>query len=250
MKTNYNYELIHDYLHGLLDSNTSKEMGELIKNDETARSIAEGIIRMEKEFSGDEVALDAYLENFQQKQLALVGQSKETKPIIKTAWFRMAASLLLLISVSAVVRMMIATPDLQTLVNQELSQPYPLSQLVRGDGDESAKEKAFQLYAQADFANASIYFEQAATDEKDNATISFYNGLSYLYAGKFEKAIALFASDVMKASRYSQQATWYWALALLKSGNKDAATEKIKAISKDKQNFKYAEALQMLKQLE
>lgn len=250
MKSKYNYELIHDYLHGLLDSNTSKEMGELIMSDETARSIAEGIIRMEKEFSGDEVALNAYLENFQQRQLALVGQSKETKPIIKTAWFRMAASLLLLISVGAVVRLMVATPDLQTLVNNELAEPYPLSNLVRGESDGSAKEKAFQLYAQGDFTNATIYFEQASTSEKENATVVFYNALSYLYQENFAKANALLKSDVIAGSRYSKQAEWYRALALIQSGNLDEGKVALTSIADQVGHFKHEAANRLLKKME
>ena len=38
MKTNYNYELIKDYLDRILDAETSKQIEELITNDETARN--------------------------------------------------------------------------------------------------------------------------------------------------------------------------------------------------------------------
>jgi tetratricopeptide (TPR) repeat protein len=249
MKSKYDYEIIHDYLHGLVDNKTAGEIGDLIKTDETARSIAEGIVRLEKEFKGNDAEVDKYLEDFRIKQLRLMHPKASGSSVTKKAWFGIAASFLLLIGALAVIRLMTASPDLQTLISKELNQPYPLSNLVRGEGD-GVSEKAYQLYSQGDFINASIYFEQASVDAKDNASVAFYNALCYLYAGKYEKAIALFGSDGIAESRYSQQAEWYLALALLKSGNKGAATEIISPIAKDQQYFKNKEALQLLRQLE
>lgn len=249
MKPNYNYELIHDYLHGLTDQKTSMEIRDLIKSDEVTRNIAEGIVHLEKKFDSEE-AVESYLENFRQTQLLSLQQNKVTAPITKKLWFRMAASLLLLISVGAVVRLMVATPGLQTLVNNELANPYPLSNLVRGESDGSAKEKAFQLYAQGDFANASIYFEQAYTDENENASVIFYNALSYLYQGNFAKANALLKSDVIAGSRYAQQAEWYRALAFIQSGKLAEGKEALNSIADRVGHFKQEAASRLLKKME
>ena len=249
MKTNYNYQLIHDYLHGLTDQKTSMEIKQLIKNDEVTRSIAEGIVHLENKL-GSEEAVEIYLENFRERQLSSIQQPSAQRPITKKLWFRMAASLLLLISVGAVVRLMVATPDLQTLVNNELAEPYPLSNLVRGESDGSAKEKAFQLYAQGDFTNATIYFEQASTNEKENATVVFYNALSYLYQENFAKANALLKSDVIAGSRYSKQAEWYRALALIQSGNLDEGKVALTSIADQVGHFKHEAANRLLKKME
>ena len=249
MKTKYNYELIHDYLHGLTDQKTSMEIKQLIKNDEVTRSIAEGIVHLENKL-GNEEAVEIYLENFRERQLSSIQQPPAHRPITKKLWFRMAASLLLLISVGAVVRLMVATPDLQTLVNNELAEPYPLSNLVRGESDGSAKEKAFQLYAQGDFTNATIYFEQASTNEKENATVVFYNALSYLYQENFAKANALLKSDMIAGSRYSKQAEWYRALALIQSGNLDEGKVALTSIADQVGHFKHEAANRLLKKME
>ena len=89
MKTKYNYELIHDYLHGLTDHKTSMEIKQLIKNDEVTRSIAEGIVHLENKL-GSEEAVEIYLENFRERQLSSIQQPSAQRPITKKLWFRMA----------------------------------------------------------------------------------------------------------------------------------------------------------------
>jgi hypothetical protein len=249
MNSKYDYDSIRDYLHGLTDAKTSLEMKELIKTDEIARDIAEGIIRLDKEFKEYDSAVDSYLEDFRQKQLKIIHQQKPAR-LLEKYWFRMAAALLLLITVGAVIRLMVSAPDYQTLVNRELAQPYPVSTILRSDGDGSAKEKGYQLYLNGDYKNASKYFEQISTEEKDLASIGFYNGLSYLYAEEYEKASKLFESDILVNSRYAQQAQWYQSLALIKSGNKKRAVEVLTIVVGNQQHFKRGAALELLEQLE
>lgn len=243
MKSKYDYEIIRDYLHGLVDTKTSKEIGELIKRDETARSIAEGIVRLEKKFTGTDAEVDKYLNEFRQKQMDLIIPPKPSSATTKI-WFRVAASLLLLIGISMVIRLMTTSPDLQALVGNELGQPYPLASLVRGESD-AASERAFQLYSQGDYVNASIYFEKSF-EGKDNASFTFYNALSHLYVGNYERAIVLLKSDVVVNSRYAAQGQWYQALALIRSGDKDKAREILENIVDNKQHFKYETASEML----
>lgn len=245
MKSKYDYEIIRDYLHGLVDSKTAREIGELIKTDETSRSIAEGIVQMERELNGDD-AVDKYLEDFRQRQLKQIPNAGSS--VTKKAWIRIAASLLILIGVASVIRLMTALPDLQALVSKELDQPYPLSNLVRGEGD-GTMEKAFALYSQGDFAKASIYFEQSS-EGKENASVTFYNALSYLYAGNYEKASALLGFDVIVNSRYAQQGRWYQALALIQGGNKEKGKEALKMIANSEHHFKHEAAAEILELLE
>ncbi|MBY0433211.1 MAG: hypothetical protein K2U26_03785 [Cyclobacteriaceae bacterium] len=250
MKIQYNYELIRDYLHGLLDNKTAKEVSGSIKTDETARSIAEGILRLEKEFSSDDNAIEKYLEDFRQKQIGLTELRNDRMPIIKQRWFRIAASLLILISVGVAIRLTVFTPNLQTVVEQELSVPYPLSNLARGEANGAAKERAFQFYAQRDFPKASVYFEQALAEERENASVTFYGALNYLYQGNFDRAVDLLESDVIRNSRYARQGQWYQALALIRLGNKNKSIQVLDSIVNDKQHFKHEAATGLLKLLE
>jgi tetratricopeptide (TPR) repeat protein len=246
----YKYEIINDYLNGLLDSKTSKQIGELIKTDETARSIAHGILLLDKEFRGDEKAVEAYLEKLGQKQLKLISKETQSKSITKTVWFRVAAALLLLVATAAILRLLVSTPDFNTIVSKELAQAYPVSNLVRSDGIESSKERGYQLYSEGNYESASEYFEKAIAADNSEASIVFYNGLCNLYTGNYERANSVLASDAIAESRYVQQAQWYRALALLKSNQKAKAIEILRIITGNERHFKYEVAVQLMKDLE
>jgi tetratricopeptide (TPR) repeat protein len=237
MKSKYDYEIIHDYLHGLTDAKTSGELKELLKRDEVARSIAEGIVHLEKEV-GSEETLDSYLENLKLKQLSIIRQQTKPVRITKKVAYKIAASIVLLITVGVAVRLMVASPGYQELVDVELAQPYPVFNLMRGEADESPKDKGYQLYEQGDFATASLYFQQVSPDDKDLASVTFYNGLSYLYAGDYKTANALLESATIANSRYEQQGQWFRALALIKAGNKNKARELLTMIESNEQHYK------------
>ncbi len=249
MKSPHDYDIIRDYLHGLVDSKTAQEISERMATDETTRSIAVGAVLLEKEFTDNE-AIDQYLDGFRQKQFEIIGQQTKPVPIAKRLWFRAAASLALLICVGMAVRLLVSLPDYQSVIDQELGQQYPVSNLSRSGGDGSATEKAFQLYTNGDYVNASIYFEQATPGEKDKASVMFYEALSYLYAGRYEKAIDLFESERMANSRYAQQAQWFQALAFLRLNNNKQAVAILKSIEADHQHFKQDVARQLLEQLD
>jgi tetratricopeptide (TPR) repeat protein len=246
----YNYEIIHDYLNGLLDSKTKKEIAELIKTDETARSIAEGILLLDKKFSADEKAVESYLENFAEKQSIVISKKTQPKSVTKTVWFRMAAAVLLLVAVGAVVRFIVSSPGVDELVNAELAQAYPVSNLVRGDGGESYKEKGYQLYSEGNYASASEYFEKALAENNSDASAIFYNGLCNLYNGNYEKANSLLNSEVIADSRYVEQAQWYRAIGYLKSNDKDSAVKIIKTIAGNEKHFKNDVAVRLMNEME
>jgi hypothetical protein len=250
MSSKYDYDIISDYLHGLTDKKTSLEISELIKTDEVARTIAEGIVRLNKEFKDDDVSHESYFADFRKKQLEVISQHAKPKREIVNFSLRIAAALLLLIAAGAVIRILVSEPDYQQIVDKELSQPYSASTVVRSESDESSKEKAFQLYTQGEFAKASAYFELATADDKENASIVFYHALSQIYVEHYEEAITLLKADVIPGSRYAQQAEWFQALALLKSGNKGEAKEVLTNIRKNSQHYKLSEAQELLNALD
>jgi tetratricopeptide (TPR) repeat protein len=246
----YDYEMIHDYLHGLLDSEASKGVSELIKTDETARSIAQGILLLDKKFNGDENAVETYLENFAKKQSNVISKETQPKAVSKAIWFRIAAALLLVAAVGAVVRLFVSTTNVNDLVNAELARAYPVSNLVRGDGAESFKEKGYQLYSEGNYANASEYFGKALAENNNDASVIFYNGLCNLYNGNYEKANSMLSSDMIADSRYLEQAQWYRSIAYLKSNDKVNAAKILKAIAGNEKHYKNEVAVQLVEGLE
>lgn len=229
MKSKYDYDIIRDYLHGLTDQETTNRIRDLIRTDEIARNIAAGILQLEHEFGGNEEEIEAYIESLRQKQKSLIVGRNSYR-----IWIGMAAAILLLAVVGSVI--WLRQGD---LLEDELSEPYPLAIL---DRSESNTGKGFEFYIKRDYKNAVNAFDPKSTDVSE----IFYNGLSNLYAGNYDRAIQLLSSEPLKSSRYKQQADWFIALALLKSDKKEAAKKALGSISNDPAHYKSEEARKLL----
>src|SRR5688572_19447014 len=146
MKSQYDYELIRDYLHGLADSKTAREIGDLIKRDEIARSIAEGILRLDENFQGNEEAVESYLEKIYQSQLNTIHKHTQPAGILQRNWMRIAASLLILIAAGVAIWIQFSKPGAEWLIAQELSVPYPASNLFRSETAPTIEDKGYVAY--------------------------------------------------------------------------------------------------------
>jgi tetratricopeptide (TPR) repeat protein len=248
MKSQYDYELIRDYIFGLTDAQTTREIGELIRQDEIARTIAEGILRLEKNFEGNEDDVNAYLDTFLQSQLQTI-QKQTGDTHRRRIWLRVAASVLLVAIAGYVITIMLR-PSADTLIAQELSQPYAVSNLVRSDGNTSDEERGYAAYTNGNYVEAMGHFGKATAVDPKSGSIAFYFALSNLYAGRYQDAVTLFESKSIAESRYEQQARWYKGIALIRSGNKEKAREIFQSVAEDDGHFKRAEAQQLLSLLE
>ena len=241
MPSPYDYDLIRDYLHGLVDKNSASEIAELIAKDETARSIAEGILLLEKNFENDG-DIESYLENFRQAQLKTIQSFAAGGRTKRILWLKVAASLIFVTLIGVVFRQMGTTPDAIAIVDGELSRPYAVSNLVRSTGETTPFELGIEQYAAGDYPEALRYFRLAAGGTGDLATLTFYEALSQLYSGNYEEAIGLFQTEVIKKSRYVQQAQWHLALAAIKGEEHQIAKETLAAISNDERHYKQGKA--------
>lgn len=240
MPSHYDYDLIRDYLHGLVDGQTAREIGALIERDETARSIAQGILYLEKNL-GSQEEVEMYLSNFHERQQALITRV-HTRPRV-ALWLKVAASLLVIAAVVAGVRMNSTTPDVIALASAALETPYPVSGIVRNDAVRTTLQKGLEAYGAGDFHSAIAFFEAAAVEPHDDpATLAFYHGLSHLYTGNFNKSIDLLEQEVISESRYSTQAQWYRALALIRQNDLEAAKTILTDIAADRAHYKNQEA--------
>ncbi len=243
MPSHYDYDLIRDYLHGLVDQRTARDLGELIEKDETARSIAQGIIFLEKNFRNEQ-EVDEYLLNFRVRQEALIAKLNARPPGLPL-WLKIAASVLIVTAAALLVRLNATSPDVLALVADELADPYPVSGIVRGDVVKGSFEMGLDQYAAGNYALALQHFNQSAV-ASDPATLYFYKGLSCLYTGKPAEAAKLFDSGVIAESRYVQQARWNRALALIQSGEFDDARTVLSEIIAIDGHYKHQEAEAML----
>jgi hypothetical protein len=252
MENRYDYDIIRDYLHGLVSREKAHEIGELIRTDDVARDIAEGILLMEKEFLENDTDIESYLEDFRQTQLRTIqtGALVIAERKVRNQWMKIAAAVLLLLVAFFGIRQITSQPDVLTLVDEELAEPYPVSGVFRSPTQHSDYNTAVELYRNKNFVQASLYFERAAKTENDLATVTFYNGMSSLYSGHYPRAIALLESRAVSASRYARQAEWYLSLAHIKSDHRDKAINILKGIKSTPHHYKYDRAVQLLEELE
>ncbi|MEQ8903867.1 hypothetical protein [Ekhidna sp.] len=239
METKYNFELIKDFLDGTLDVNTSNQISSLIKQDETARDIAKGILLLKNKFDNDG-ELEAYLNKTLSANLDLIVEKtlteKSTFPFLKIA----AAFVLIAVSTSLLIQY--PSPTLNKLVNEEIAVVYQVPPTFRDSGKES------DVFSQAMVAYSSGEFLQAAELLKadESSQVIFYRGLSYLYAKEYDKSIEQLSKHDLIKSRYKEQARWYLTLAYLKSNNIDRAKEELQDIVEASNHYKTERASELL----
>jgi hypothetical protein len=241
MKGKYDYDIIRDYLHGLVDQETAIRIRELIRTDDVARNIAAGILQMEHEFHGEEHEIESYIETLRQKQLNLVREQGKQRQM-SFPWIKLAAAILIIAVSGFVLWLTVFRSNDNNLLAAELNKPYPLATLDRG----SPAEGAFEAYVKGDYKNAIASFDSISND----VSVTFYNGLSHLYEGKYNEAITLLRTNTLEASRYREQASWFEALALIKSGRNDEAKDSLKKIGADASHYKSKAARQLLEGLD
>lgn len=240
VKTNYNYELIKDYLNGILDSETSKNISELIAKDETAKGIARGILHLEDRFGSDS-DIDRYLDSMLDKNHMLIEDKiRSSKPF---NILKIAASVAI-ISVSTILVYSFMQPDLSELLEDELAQPYDGSLILRDAESLTNFDRATAMYIDGEYIQA---YELLKAENSPQAT--FYRGLSLLYAGNAGDAAIEFEKDELAQTRFTEQGRWYLAIAYLKMSQSDNATEIFEEIVTQESHFKQKEAQKLLDKL-
>jgi hypothetical protein len=231
MKSNYDYDIIRDYLHGLVDQETARRIRDLIRNDDVARNIATGILQLEHDFNGNDDEVDSYIDGLLQKQLKLIHKKEGTS----NTWIKMAAAILLVAVAGSAAWLMQGN----NVLDDELSEPYPFSS-DRG----TSTGAGFEAYIKGNYNSAINSFDINSAD----ATVIFYNGLSHLYAGKYNEAVTLLGS--LGTSRYNQQAFWFQTLALIKAGKTNEGRRNLQIISNYPSHYKSGAARELLSALE
>ncbi|WP_144017465.1 tetratricopeptide repeat protein [Ekhidna lutea] len=236
MKTKYNYELIEDYLNGILDSKTMSEVKHLLETDEVARGIAQGILNMKERFDADESQMDDYLSQTLEKKQKLINDyssQRSSLRIIKIA----AAVLVLAVSTFAIYQL--TQPTLNDVLAYELSQPYEMF-ITSRDG-EGSLDHALVTYNNGNYAEVFNYIQNTHT-----AQSSFLKGLSYLYLEEYESAITELQSVANSDSRFEEQARWYLAIAYLQTDEPEKAKAILAQIKGNPNHYKAERAVEIL----
>lgn len=239
MEAKYNYELIKDYLEGLLDSKTAEAVQQLIKADETAKSIALGILTLDEKFQGNEQEFDTYIDGLLQSQQQVIDTHQIAQKSIP--WIKIAAAVLL-IAVVGIASYRYLQPNLLELVNQEISTPYPNTPTFRSSSTDL--DKGYTAYLKGNYHEASVLLSRF-----DNTESLFFNGLCQLYLGNSQRAVELFNKADLTTTRYEEQGAWYTTLAYVKINEIDSAKIILLKISASQNHFKKDKAELLLERI-
>ncbi|MEQ9403329.1 MAG: hypothetical protein RIM99_07090 [Cyclobacteriaceae bacterium] len=233
MKENYNYELIKDYLDGLLDSETSEKLRMVLSKDETARAIANGILILEDRFKTDE-EVDKYLDAQLAKNTNFIRASESRK---RPFGFLKIAASIVLIAVSSLTIYQFSISSVADIVDKELSNPYQAAVVTRGSESVSNFEKGILLYNEMKYSEALVVLKN-----EESQRAGFFRGLCQLYMNEYQYAIEELKNQDLETSRYQEQSRWYLMLSYLKSGQQDEAKGILNTITERKNHFRLKEA--------
>ena len=217
-----------------------------------------GRLAFEKKCAED-AAFAAAFEDFKIAYYGIVKQSRaetkaylhalEEKPAASRVIFwryiglAVAAGLLLVLAVLYLVR----TPGEQDLFEKYYS-PYPnvVASIERNGGADDPWKKPFQLYEEGKYTEALPLFRQLLKEQPYSPELNLYAGLSLLELDKAGEAIYCFDEVIaQQPDSFKSLALWYGALAKLKLGDENGATEYLTRLLDGKEDFyrKKAEAL-------
>lgn len=234
MKPTYNYELIEDYLEGLLDQDTSRRVNELLLSDDIARNIAKGIVTLKHNLNENEI--DQYLDNIYRRHLETINQY--SKPKKRFVYWKIAAALLL----AAVSSFLVFTAEqttIEEIIAAETASPYPVTQSLRNESS--------QVVNMALIAYSNGEYEQVILSlDRTTAQNTFTLGLSNFYLANYTQASREFASSLLQDSRYEEQARWFLALSCAKNDEHAKAQAIISEMLAIEGHYKKEEASKLL----
>lgn len=237
MNIGYNYELIEDFLDGIVDLATAKEIRRLLETDEVARDIAKGILILKEHF-GEGENIEKYMdERLAQAEMEI---AKNTSAQKSSSILKIAASIVFVVA-SGLALYQLSKSNLEGLVADQLETPYEASVALRGANSSTALQGALAAYNDGQYQGA---FDLLKSENSAQAT--FFSGLSLLYLDQNAEAITHLKSTELIGSRYEEQSKWYLSLAYLKSDKLDQGEKLLLRIKFTKSHFKQKEAIEIL----
>ncbi len=242
MKTTYNFELIQDYLDGILDSKKMSEIRHLIATDNNARTIAKGILIMRAHFETDR-DIDDYLDDLLKKKQQLIKNKTERKNSF--SFIKVAAAVILIAVSSIIVYQLNSAPNLEDLIAEEITNPYRISAILRDGVSFEVLNEGIVAYNQRNYTEAISKLNGVTS-----AQAIFLKGLSHLYTGEYQLAVDEFKNKILIKSRFEEQSRWYLAVSYLKMREMEKSRKVLEVIVSKTTHYKKIEAEKVLNFLE
>lgn len=237
-------ELINGYFEGSLTQNTLKEVNRLLDTDTEFKNDLEFQKELKIALKKDErQSIKALFSGLSETQ-----SKKETK-VIKMRFWSAAASMLLLLGLSAYFFLFNSAPINTADLYASNFVPYHnvIQPIERSNQLEDIKTKAFSAYENKEYAVALQLFEELNVKQNDSY-IDFYKAMILMQLNKQEEAIPLLKNYISKEGELVDRAIWYLALAYLKIDEIEHSKAQLQAL-KNKNGFKHKATENLLEQL-
>ncbi len=219
----------------------------------------------EKEISKNDALLEAFLKIITETKIKydidqLVKQSSDTVAAKRSNYKKNRASFLVKI---AAIALILFIPSVILIKNYiftdntlicKSNMGYLAANSYRGnDVAEHApalEKEAFSLYKKGKYAKAAIIFSSIADTAVQASKYELYAGISFVWSGnkdELEKAKYYLDQVINSENVYSTAASWFYAIALFETGQKERAKIIFEKFAKnDTSNFKKQEAKKIL----
>jgi len=164
-------------------------------------------------------------------------------------FYRIAAIIVLLISVAAVIYFTTQTKADHQKLFAEYFKPYPNVITTKGLNEELLSAGMF-YYDMEKYDSAIIFYTKMLENNPQNKEVLFYKGICFLAMNKPDEAIESLnkvVSDEM--APYRNSGYWYLALAYLKAGNNQRSKEILSVIAEEESSHS-KKAIKLLTQIE
>ena len=149
-KENINFELLLDYVEGLLDAPTQARIQAKIAEDEYYAGIVEGIQFYYVKYGADRDQLEAYLADFQARLASKAEEPAKVRKLRPLRLLSIAASVAVLALIGwMAIGLLNDSSNPDGLVAAALETPYPnVYTLTKGVNEDSIRSKIGDLYVQ------------------------------------------------------------------------------------------------------
>ncbi|MEM9341355.1 MAG: hypothetical protein AAGA66_21675 [Bacteroidota bacterium] len=234
------WDLLEDYASEKLDADVRIAVDEWLSKNEDARTTLVGIESLMEELT-DQQEMDRFHQHLVDEIISDHAKEKQGRTA-SIKWYWVAASLLVMVTgISYFSRD--GNDTIEKKLSLYLSDPYDLSDQVRSNTSSSSSWK--DAYKNFDFERV------IALLSKEAPLMPFeklYLGLSYLYTGQSESAIAILKTP-FNNPYLDPQRKWFLSLTYLKTGQNERARPLLEGLAKN-QSFKTLETRELLKLLD
>lgn len=243
------FELLLDYVEGLLDASSRERVEQFLAQDENHQTVVEGIRYYYQEYGASRAELEEYLAEFKQRlvQEHIPTQTRRLSPRLLS----IAAAVLGLVLCVFLLRNQILPADsTDQFVANALAEPYGnIYGNQRSNDTNDQQAELGRWYSKGDYQQIITELEQNNTELE--ATDAFLLAQSYLNLDppNFTRAAELF-EDILNNNAPAalvQQTQWYLALSQYRAGKEIMARETFEKIAQSENHYRQSEARAILK---